>query len=228
MFLMYEKTVGKSEITVFAILAGVPFAIVMCLCGIALWRLLKLEPNWSYELLVKWSIFYGNVNSLDLLKKCLLAVVFPWYFLACTFIKEKQETRKLHQIFTRIRFALPFYLWIGLLFLRISFNNLDHIAWAVFVFFLVQGSTLRRRIRRRLNIEGNLFEDTALMMIYPLTCIQMYEQLHPQITKSTCIHGASANGGFDLEDLRELNQRSSMNQRSVITPVQEVEGVYDA
>lgn len=192
----------------------------MCLCGVALWRLLKLEPNWSYELLEKWSMFYGNVNSLDLLKKCLLAVVIPWYFLASTFIKEKQENRKLHKHFTHVRFALPFYLWIGLLFLRIEFTNVDHVAWAFFVFFLVQGSTLRRRIRRRLNIEGNVFEDTALMVIYPLTSVQMYEQLHPQITKNTHMNGAITNGGFDLADLRELDQRGPINVQSMTMPVE--------
>ena len=222
MLLLYEEEVGKTDITAFAILAGVPFAIIMCLCGIALWRLLKLEPNWSYELLEKWSMFYGNVNSLDLLKKCLLAVVIPWYFLASTFIKEKQENRKLHKLFTRVRFAAPFYVWIGLLLLRVRFTNVDHIAWAVFIFFLVQGSMLRRRIRRRLNIEGNVFEDTALMVIYPLTCVQMYEQLHPQIPKNTQINGASTNGGFHFADVQELHQRTSMSQRSVIMPPEDV------
>jgi len=178
----------------------------MCLCAIALWRLLKHEPNWHYELLPKWSMFYGKVNSLDLLKKNLLAVVIPWYFLACTFIKEKGERRTLHKVFTRARFAMPFYLWLLLLFLRIEFRNMDHVGWALFVFFLVQGSMLRRRIRLRLKIEGNVFEDTALMVLYPLTCVQMYEQLHPEATHVD-ING-TANGGFNLKD-RDMDDRGN-------------------
>ena len=35
---IYEKDVGRTEINVFVILAGVPFAILMCFCGVALWR----------------------------------------------------------------------------------------------------------------------------------------------------------------------------------------------
>ena len=36
--IIYEENVGRSNVTVFAILAGVPFAILMCFCGVALWR----------------------------------------------------------------------------------------------------------------------------------------------------------------------------------------------
>ena len=172
----------------------------MCLCGIALWRLLKHEPNWAYEKLKKWETFYGKF-SWDLIKKYALAVVIPWYFLEWTFAEERNKRSVMRRAFTCIRFAVPFYLWIILLLLRTAFTNVDHVAWAVFVLFLVQGSMLRRRIRRRLDIEGNAFEDVALMVVYPITCVQMYEQLHIEKNpKHQNPQTGAANRGFNMED----------------------------
>eukprot|EP00111_Clytia_hemisphaerica_P019325 TCONS_00057053-protein len=174
--LIYEERVGRAEITGFTILAGLPFAILLCLSAVALWRLLKLEPNWSYDKLNHWAMIYGNINSIQRLKNVSIATIAPWYFLGNIANNERRMKSRAKRVFKYVKYAIPFYLCIILLFLRLRFLYINNLGWAFFIGFVTMTSQLRTKLRHRDGIQGNVIEDIVICVIYPLTVIQIHEQ----------------------------------------------------
>ncbi|XP_066935944.1 trimethylamine transporter-like [Clytia hemisphaerica] len=179
--LIYEEKVGRSEVSSFVILAGLPFALLLCFSAISIWRLLKLEPYWRYDTVKHWRMLYGNIKSGRLLKDVLIATLAPWYYLGQIAIREGKKTKEADQhpnkFFKYFQFVLPFYLWIFLLFLHIGFNYVNYIGWTFFIGFVILASRLRTGLRHRHGIQGNVIEDIAILVIYPFTVVQMNEQI---------------------------------------------------
>ncbi|XP_066913001.1 glycine betaine transporter OpuD-like isoform X1 [Clytia hemisphaerica] len=201
--IVYTEFTDRADVNAFAILAGLPFAVLMCFCAISLWRLLKMEPYWFYNEIAHWEMIYGHIDDIQILKKVLLAIVAPWYYLGQMAIKlslnhhgdkngnhvgeghppvSAQTTgspplSNQKRFFAYFKFAFPFYLWIVLLLLQIRYQNINSVGWAVFVGFLVLSSRIRTALRRQYRIQGNVFEDIAIMAIFPLTVVQMYRQV---------------------------------------------------
>ena len=107
----------------------------------------------------------------------MISTIAPWIFLGQIAAKEKQYLSKTKRLFTYAQFAVPFYLWTLCLFLRIKYKYIDNIGWAIFIGFVVLASRLRTRLRRKHIIVGNIIEDAALVAIFPITVVQMHEQV---------------------------------------------------
>ena len=143
-------------------------------------RLLKLEPYWSYDRLKKWRMLYGNINSLRLLKLFFLSLICPSYSLGQIAIRQRNITKissKTKIIATYFIYTFLFYMWVFLLLLRFKYEYVNNIGWALFIGFVVLAGRLRMNVRRCYDINGNAFEDVALMVFYPLTVVQMIEQV---------------------------------------------------
>ena len=143
-------------------------------------RLLKLEPYWSYDRLTKWRMLYGNINSLRLLKLFFLSLVCPSYSLGQIAIRQRNITKRSSKtkiIATYFIYTFLFYMWVFLLLLRVKYEYVNNIGWALFIGFVVLAGRLRMDMRRNYKINGNVFEDVALMVFYPLTVVQMIEQV---------------------------------------------------
>ena len=122
-------------------------------------------------------MIYGNINSLQLLKNVLIASIAPWYFLGKIANNEGKITSHTKRIFKYVQYALPFYLCIVLLFLRLRFLYVNNLGWAFFIGFVTMASRLRTKLRHRDEIQGNVIEDVVICVIYPLTVVQMYQQV---------------------------------------------------
>ena len=150
---------------------------MLCSTSYLISRLLKQEPYWSYDRLIKWKMLYGNINSLRLLKVFLSALICPSYWLGKIAIKHKNLQNRGKIITTYFLYTFLFYMWLLLLLLRIKYEYVNNIGWALFIGFIVLAGRLRTNLRRYYEINGNVLEDVALMVIYPLTVIQMLEQV---------------------------------------------------
>ena len=72
-------------------------------------------------------------------------------------------------------------MWVFLLLLRVKYEYVNNIGWALFIGFVVLAGRLRMDMRRNYKINGNVFEDVALMVFYPLTVVQMIEQVSDRL-----------------------------------------------
>lgn len=130
---------------------------------------------------MKWKMLYGNINSFRLLKLFFLVLICPSYWLGQISIKhwnrEHQAQKRSKIITTCFFYTFPFYMWILLLLLRVKYEYVNNIGWALFIGFVVLAGRLRTKVRQHYEINGNSFEDVALMVIYPLTIVQMLEQV---------------------------------------------------
>ena len=122
-------------------------------------------------------MLYGNINSLRILKVFLLAFICPSYLLGQMAVKHKNIGNRAKIISTYCLYTILFFLWIFLLLLRIKYEYANNIGWAFFIGFVVASGRLRTSLRRAYNINGNAIEDVAIMVIYPLTVVQMHEQV---------------------------------------------------
>ena len=105
--------------------------------------------EWQYGLQTQWKMLYGNINSLKLVWNVLLALPCPWYFLGKIVIRNKNIRRNSKKIFTYLKFAIPFYLWIASVLTKIKFNNIDNIGWGFLTGLIIYASLLRSDVRRK-------------------------------------------------------------------------------
>ena len=135
----------------------------------------------NYDDRRRWVMLYGNINSLGLLKLFFLALICPGYWLGQISINwnpvQQVQRNRVEIIAKYFLYTFLFYMWILLLLLRFKYEYVNNIGWALFIGFVVLAGRLRTKVRQHYEINGNSFEDVALMVIYPLTIVQMLEQV---------------------------------------------------
>ena len=176
--LYYGSTSNLDPQKAFTVISGLPMTFVLDFCCISLWRVLNKELEWNVEQDLDWNMYFGNINSIDLLKKVTFSVFCPWYYLGEIVIKQNQYRRMKYKLFAYLQFAIPFYLWIILLIPQFEVRNIDKFGWVCLLVFFAYTSTFRKVIREEYKIEGNFIEDFFVMMIYPFTIVQMYVQIN--------------------------------------------------
>ena len=100
-----------------------------------------------YDLETKWKMLFAHIDSLELLNQTLLALFFPWYFLGKIYINKYRIGNTYGKIFVYLKFALPFYLGMLLLCIRVKYKNVDNIGWSFLLGFIAYSSVLRMEIR---------------------------------------------------------------------------------
>jgi len=157
---------------------GLPVTVVLNFCCVALWRVLKDEPGWQLDL---YGIWEDAFKKYELGKNSTLfiqALLVPWFLMGqiSTKLVEKTEKGTVY-----VDYVIPFVLfnsWIVFLFMSIGLTNFDKIGWSLLVIFLSYCATIRKQIRERYEIEGGIVGDILMMVIYPTTIMQMYQQVN--------------------------------------------------
>lgn len=171
---------GSANMSSIVIIAACPFLLLYNCSCYALCKVLSKEENWkipdcNFE--TDWCMRFGHISDMAQLKKVLLAIVAPWYFVGNIALYHRRRESLPGKIFTYSQFAAPFYLWVIFLFLRIGFHNVDKIGWVFFIAFIAYSVQYRKNLREKSDICGNQAEDFLVLLIYPLAVVQMNEEI---------------------------------------------------
>jgi len=127
------------------------------------------------------------------------ALLVPWSLMGQISTKLVEKTEK---GFVYVDYVIPFVLfnsWIVFLFMNIGLTNFDKIGWSLLVIFLCYCATIRKQIRERYEIEGSIVGDILMMIMYPTTIMQMYQQVN-NLTHVRKCEGRN-NGAVELEEI---------------------------
>lgn len=184
-----------------SVICGLPFTLVINFTCVAIWRVVREEMGEIDPMYGKWATGAWDIDTKRKLKTILLSIPFPWLVLARVQMKLDKKDDLKSLICNCIFFAFPFYLWMVLLVCSAAIDgSFAYIGWAVLIIFFVFGSGVRTTIREKYDLEGNMVEDFfSFMLIYPLACMQVTEQL---------IQGASPsgklNGHLEMDECNKL------------------------
>lgn len=172
-----EKTIDS--ISPISIIVALPMIIILNCSCVALWRVLSNERGFNLDTeFVEWHMYYGNINKVSLWKDTLIALLCPWLIMGDIRFNLNEDKKWQYKIWAYFSFGLLFYLWIILLIVGAFVDNLDKFGWISLLGFFVYSAYYRQILRRRRHIAGNIIEDVIVMVIYPLTILQMHEELH--------------------------------------------------
>lgn len=159
-----------------AVASGLPFAPVLFLLCVSLWRILKQEygdvqPNSEKEFHAGLLEVLEN-PSWRHLQRIFVGTVAPWWpgGRAAGKLYNKHPWRYM------VIMAACFYTWfllIMLSYVEAVEHNLSYVGWAVLCGFFAYVVVIKSSIRKASGIQGNLAEDTLTMLVYFLTVDQM-------------------------------------------------------
>ena len=149
---------GKNALTALqtaAIIAGLPYTVVMNFLCVAVWRAVKEEAGDYDPKQSQFTMGIFDIDSLKRLRKMLASIFVPWYFLGKTSAKLYKGKPAFYMIFL----GLIFNLWIAFLAVEVEVKGISHVAWALFIVFVGYAACLRINIRETFEINGNMAED---------------------------------------------------------------------
>lgn len=188
-----------------AVASGLPFAPILSLLCVALWRILKSEHGEitgnEKDFHVEMFEVFDN-PSIRNLKRVLLALVAPWWYAghAAGKLYHKHPWRYM------LIGAVLYYTGFLLVFLSPVDETLMYIGWAVVCSFFAYVVGIRSLIRQYSAIPGNLAEDALTMLVFFLTVIQM--------DKHMCIDERQKKN--DPQHVTDYNNEYSNNSREEI------------
>uniref|UniRef100_A0A7M5VCE0 BCCT family transporter n=1 Tax=Clytia hemisphaerica TaxID=252671 RepID=A0A7M5VCE0_9CNID len=167
-----------------SIAAGLPFTIILNFACISLWRAMKMEYGDIKEEADGWkSSLLTPIDSIKGVKKIILNLFFPWYTLSKAVVKldslssSGNRSKSKESFISCASLCFMFNGWIILLVLEFYLQNISYVGWSLFVFFLVHATKIRIQIREFYHLEGTLYEDFLITLLYPFTCVQIENQL---------------------------------------------------
>jgi len=167
---------GKSALTALqtaAIIAGLPYTVVMNFLCVAIWRAVKEDVGDYDPKNAQFTMSIFDIDSAKRFRKMITATIAPWYHLGKTSAKLHNGSSTGHMIFL----GLIFNLWIALLAVEVEVKGISHVAWALFIVFVGYAACLRINVREKFEIDGNMAEDFfSVLLLYPLATVQMEDQ----------------------------------------------------
>jgi choline-glycine betaine transporter len=183
-----------------AVASGLPFAPILSLLCVSLWRIFKSE--------------YGDVNDnekefhaglLEIIdnpstrncQRILLAIVAPWWPAG----RAAGKLYNKHPWRYMLIMAVLFYTWFLLIMLYHVEENLMFVGWAVLCGFFAYVVGIRSSIRQFSGIQGNLVEDALTMLVYFLAVDQLDKHMSIELRQKK----------NDPQPLMEFNNKNSSN-----------------
>lgn len=149
---------GKNALTALqtaAIIAGLPYTVVMNFICVALWRAVKEDVGDYDPKNAQFTMGIFDIDSLKRFWKMLVAIVAPWYSLGKTAAKLYKGKSVGYMLFM----GTFFNMWIALLAVEVKVKGISHVAWALFIVFVGYAASLRINAREKYEIDGNMAED---------------------------------------------------------------------
>ncbi|CAD7696045.1 unnamed protein product [Ostreobium quekettii] len=165
-----------------AIVAGLPYTVVLCFFCVALWDVLKQEyGDFNYNRAVFSShlvdVFSTQGFTMERLIRTLIAVVCPMVGLGKA--GASLHTSKAAKQAEYLAIGFFFYLWIVLMVLiPVVDFNIWAIAWCSYMAFAGLSTRVRINARAMRGIEGDMLTDfLASLVLYPLVAAQLDEDV---------------------------------------------------
>eukprot|EP00794_Sanderia_malayensis_P003750 gene3750-4272_t len=189
-----------------AISAGLPCTVVLNFMCVALWRAVKEEVG-EYD--PKNAEFTKSIFDIDCAKKVwqmLLSIIAPWWYMG----KAGAKIYRGAKVYYMSIVAALFYTWAILMVVEVKVDGISYVAWAIFCLFIAYGTALRINLRSKYKIEGNMAEDFfAVLLLYPLACVQMYDQTKNGKMQYSCNNSIELNPTERIKEETLLNNRDS-------------------
>ena len=138
-----------------AIVSGLPYTVVMNFLCVAVWRAVKEEAGDYDPKDAQFTMGIFDIDSLDRLRKMIVSIIAPWYYMGKTAAKLYKGKAIAYIIFM----GLLFNLWIVLLVVELRIKGISYVAWAIFIIFIGYLAAVRINVREKFAIEGNMAED---------------------------------------------------------------------
>ena len=183
-----------------AVASGLPFAPILSLLCVALWRVLKSENGDITENEKEFHVELFEVidnPSLRNLKRVALALIAPWWSAgrAAGKLYHKHPWRYM------LIMALLYYTGFILVLLSLVDETLMCIGWAVICGFFAYVVGIRSSLRQYAGIPGNLAEDALTVLVFFLAVVQL--------DKHMCIDERQKKN--DPQPVTEYNNKHSNN-----------------
>ena len=158
---------GKDALTALqtaAIVAGLPYTVVMNFLCVAIWRAVKQEVGDYDPKRAEFTMGIMDIDTRKRLRKMVLSIIAPWYYMGKTASKLYRGSPYGYMVFL----SFLFNAWIGLLAVEIKVRGISYVAWALFIIFIGYIAAVRINVREKYGIDGNMAEDFFSGRIFKL------------------------------------------------------------
>lgn len=180
-----------------SIAVGLPYAVIVCLMCVSLWRALRENAGDTDANDSKFNTGLGDVIgilSLNSLKRLIIAIFLPWWPAGYAASKVYRKSAWSYMV----PMAVLFYGWVLLEILQVVESGLAYVGWVVLCGFFAYVVGIRLAIRDECAISGSMFEDAMVVIfLYPFAVDQMekhmiIEERHKKDDSGVCLENKLA------------------------------------